>query len=128
MTSTRLRTKVKEVYACAFEPPDTSKLHKEVKKYQNVDEINWTKDVPKKYERRKHFLPNRVIARMPLGTRKFHDWYLRAQLTHLNEIKVVFPEGTFGGAARTIMFDFEDMQECFHLGWMELNIVCVWCL
>jgi len=49
---------VKNIYARASEPPDTSKLHQEVKKYPNVDEIKWTKDVPKEYERGKHFLPN----------------------------------------------------------------------
>jgi hypothetical protein len=119
---------VKHVYARASEPPDTSELHQEVKKYPNVDEINWTKDVSKKYERGKNFLPNRIMQRMPIGMRKFHDWYLRAHPTRLNEIKAVFPEGTFGGAAGHVMFDFEDMQECFHLGMMEINLVRVWCL
>jgi len=120
---------VTNVYARASEPPDTSKLHQEVKKYPNVDEIKWTKDVPKEYERGKHFLPNRIMQRMPIGMRKFHDWYLCAHLTRLNEIKAVFPaEGTFGGAAGDLMFDFEDMQACFHLGMMEMNLVRVWCL
>jgi len=86
---------VKDLHARASESPDTSKLHQEVKKYPNVDEIKWTKDVPKEYERGKHFLPNRIMQRMPIGMRKFHDWYLRAHLTRLNEIKAVFPEGTF---------------------------------
>jgi hypothetical protein len=58
----KAENQVKEVHTRAFEPPDISKLHKEVKKYPNIDEIKWTKDVPKKYERGKHFLPNRVIA------------------------------------------------------------------
>jgi uncharacterized protein YjdB len=43
----KAENQVKEVYARAFEPPDTSKLHKEVKKYPNVDDIKWTKDVQK---------------------------------------------------------------------------------
>ena len=124
----KLENQVKNVYARASEPPDTSKLHQEVKKYPNVDEIKWTKDVPKEYERGKHFLPNRIMQRMPIGMRKFHDWYLRAHLTRLNEIKAVFPEGTFGGIAGDLMFDFEDMQACFHLGMMEMNLVRVWCL
>jgi hypothetical protein len=46
---------------------------------------------------------------MPIEMRKFHDWYLRAHVTRLNEIKAVFPKGTFGGAAGDLMFDFEDM-------------------
>jgi hypothetical protein len=54
----KLENQVKHVYARASEPFDTSKLHQEVKKYPNVDKINWTKDVPKKYERGKNFLPN----------------------------------------------------------------------
>jgi hypothetical protein len=65
---------------------------------------------------------------MPIEMRKFYDWYLRAHPTRLNEIKVVFPEGTFDGAAGHLMFDFEDMQECFHLEMMEINLVRVWCL
>ena len=69
------------------------------------------------------------MQRMPIGMGKFHNWYLRAHLTRLNEIKAVFPaEGTFGGAAGDLMFDFEDMQACFHLGMMEMNLVRVWCL
>jgi hypothetical protein len=46
---------------------------------------------------------------MPIRMRKFHDWYLRAHPTRLNEIKAVFPEGTFRGAAGHLMFDIEDM-------------------
>jgi hypothetical protein len=46
------------IYARASELPDTSKLHHEVKKYPNVDEIKWTEDVPKEYKRGKPFLPN----------------------------------------------------------------------
>jgi 2-oxoglutarate dehydrogenase complex dehydrogenase (E1) component-like enzyme len=46
---------VKHVYAHASEPPDTSKLHQEVQKYPNVDEINWTKDVPKNMKEARTF-------------------------------------------------------------------------
>jgi hypothetical protein len=119
---------VKEVYARASEPPDTSKLHQPVKKYPSVEDIKWTKDCPEKYIRGKHFLPNRIMQRMPAGMRKFHDWYLRAESTILNDMKVVFTDGTFGGPARKILFDFQDMQECFHLGMMEMSLVRLWCL
>jgi hypothetical protein len=65
---------------------------------------------------------------MPIGMRKFHDWYLRAQSMGLNDIKATFSEDTFGGTAGKILFDFQDMQECFHLGMMEMGLVRLWCL
>jgi hypothetical protein len=119
---------VKDVYARASEPLDTSKLHQPVKKYPSVEDIKWTNDCPKKYVRGKKFLPNRIMQCMPIGMRKFHDWYLRAQSTGLNDIKAAFSEYTFGGAAGKILFDFQDMQECFHLGMMEMGLVRLWCL
>ena len=100
---------VKDLHARASESPDTSKLHQQAKKYPSVEDNKWTEDCPKKYERGKRFLPNQIMQHMPIGMRKFHDWYLRAHLMRLNEIKAVFPEGTFGGAAGDLMFDFEDM-------------------
>jgi hypothetical protein len=90
---------VKDLYARAFEQPNTSKLHKSFRKYPSVDDINWTEDCPKKYKRGKCFLPNRVMQVMPLGMRKFHDWYWHASSTRLNDIKACWPEGTFGGLA-----------------------------
>jgi hypothetical protein len=119
---------VKDLYARANEPPDTSKLHQSFKKYPNVEDINWTEDCPKEYKRGKPFLPNRMMSLMPLGMRRFHDWYLRAQATRLNEIKACWPKGTFGGPPGALLFDFDDIQTCFHLGSMELNLVRVWCL
>jgi hypothetical protein len=66
---------------------------------------------------------------MPIGMKMFHDWYLRARwYPALSQIKAVFPKGTFGGADGDLMFHFADMQKCFHLGMMELNLVRVWCL
>jgi hypothetical protein len=52
---------VKDLYACASEQPDTSKLHKSFRKYPSVDDINWIEDCPKKYKRGKCFIPNRVM-------------------------------------------------------------------
>jgi hypothetical protein len=52
------KNQVKDLYAHANEPPDTSKLHQSFKKYPNIEYINWTEDCPKEYKRGKPFLPN----------------------------------------------------------------------
>jgi hypothetical protein len=110
-------------------PPETSRLHQEVQKYPNAADIKWNTDIRKKYKKGKNFLRNQVMKLMPIGMKKFHDWYLRAHwYPDLNQIKAVFPKGTFGGAAGDLMFDFADMQECFRLGMMEMNLVRLWCL
>jgi hypothetical protein len=57
-----------------------------------------------------------MMSLMPLGMRRLHDWYLRAQATWLNEIKACWPKGTFGGPPEALLFDFDDIQTCFHLG------------
>lgn len=119
---------VKKVPAHASKEAVTSKLHQAVKKYPNVEGIKWSKDCPKTYERGKSFLPNRVIQHMPLGMRKFHDWYLRVVPTKLDIIQAWYPVGTFGSPFGTIVFDFNDVHTCFHLGAMEMNLVRTWCL
>jgi hypothetical protein len=65
---------------------------------------------------------------MPLGMRKFLDWYLRVVPTKLNIIQACIPAGTIGTPAREIVFDFSDVQTCFHLGAMEMNLISMWCL
>jgi hypothetical protein len=80
------------------------------KKYPNVDAIKWSNDCPKTYERGKPFLPNRDIQCLPLGMRKFHDWYLRVIPMTIDLIQARFPAGTFGGLAGKIVFDFSDFQ------------------
>ena len=55
-----------------------SRIQKPAKRYPNVDDTKWSKDCPKTNERGKLFLPNRDIQRLPLGMKRFHDWYLRA--------------------------------------------------
>ena len=67
---------VKQVPERGSEEAVTSKLHQIAKQYPNVDDIKWSKDCPKTYERGKPFIPNRDIQRLPLGMRRFHDWYL----------------------------------------------------
>ena len=119
---------VKQVPAHASTGAVTSKLHKAAKKYPNVEEIKWSKKCPKVYERGMPFLPNRVIQLMPVGMKKFHDWYLRVVPTSLKLIQAVVPPGTFGSPATAIAFDFSDIQTCFHLGEMEMNLVRTWCL
>ena len=59
---------------------------------------------------------------------RFHDWYLRVLPTSIDLIQACFPTGTFGSPARKIVFDFNDMQRCFHLGAMEMNLIRTWCL
>ena len=90
------KNQVKKVPTRASEETVTSKVHQTAKKYPNVDVIKWSKDCPEKYERSKNFLPNRIIQCMPLGMRKFHDWYLRAQITELEILQAWIPVGTFG--------------------------------
>jgi len=85
------KNKVIEVYACASEPSNTSKLHELVKKYPNVEDIKWTKDCQNKYVRGKPFQPNRIMQCMPIGMRKFHGWYLCAESTRLNIHKSYLP-------------------------------------
>ena len=128
ITSSRLRTKLKKVPTRASEEAVTSKVHQTAKKYLNVDVIKWSKDCPKTYERGKPFLSNRDIQRLPLGMRRFHDWYLRVFLTSIYLVQAYFPVGTFGSPAEKIIFDFNDMQTCFHLRAMEMNLVHTWCL
>ena len=106
----------------------TSKLHQIAKQYPNVDAIKWSKDCPKTYERGKPFLPNWDIQRLPHGMRRFHDWYLRVLLTSIDLVQACFPTSTFESPARKIIFDFNDMQTCFHLGAMEMNLIRTWCL
>jgi hypothetical protein len=119
---------VKEVLAQASKEAITSKLHQAIKKYPDVEAIKWSEDFPKTYERGKHFLPNRVIQRMPLEMRNFHDWYLHVAPTSLDIIQACFPAGTFGSPSREIVFDFNDVQTHFHLGAMEMNLIRTWCL
>ena len=117
---------IKQVKGNASKKAVASKLHQTAKRYLEVDTIKWSKDYPEKYERGKLFLPNRVIQRLPHGMRRFHDWYLRVLPTSID--KACFPTGTFGSPAGKIVFDFNDMQTCFHLGAMEMNLIRMWCL
>jgi len=119
---------VKEVPAWASEEAVTSKVHQTIKKYPNIDAIKWSNDCPKIYERGKPFLLNRDIQRLPLGMRRFHDWYLRVLPTSIDFVQACFPTSTFGSPAGKIVFDFNDMQTCFHLGAMEMNLIRTWCL
>ena len=98
-----------------------------IKWYPNVDAIKWSKDCPKTYERGKPFLSNRDIQRLSLGMRRFHDWYLRVFLTSIDLVQACFSTGTFESPAEKIIFDFNDMQTCFHLGAMEMNLIRTWC-
>ena len=98
------------------------------KRYPNVDATKWSKDCPKTYKRGKPFLPNQDIQRLPHGMRRFHDWYLCVLLKRIDLVQACFPTGTFGSPARKIVFDFNDMQTCFHLGAMEMNLIRTWCL
>ena len=86
------------------------------------------KDCPKIYEKGKPFLSNRYIQRLPLGMRMFHDGYLRVLQTSIDLVQACFPTGTFGSPAEKIIFDFNDMQTCFHLGAIEMNLIRTWCL
>ena len=49
---------VKQVPSWGSEEAVTSKLHQIAKQYPNVDDIKWSKDCPKTYERGKPFIPN----------------------------------------------------------------------
>jgi hypothetical protein len=102
--------------------------HKRLQKYPNVEAIEWSKDCPSEYKRGKHFLPNRIMEKMPHGMKRFHDWYLHVIGTKLLGVQAVIPEGTFGSLATTIAFDFSDIQACFHLKSMEMNLIRMWCL
>ena len=46
---------------------------------------------------------------LPLGMRRFHDWYLHVLPTTIDLIQACFPAGTFGGLAEKIIFDFNDI-------------------
>jgi hypothetical protein len=115
---------VKEVLARASEEAITGK-QQPTKKYPNVDAIKWSNDCLKTYERGKPFLPNQHL---PLGMRRFHDWHLRVIPTTIDLIQAWFPTSTFGGPIGKIIFDFNDVQTCFHLGAMESNLIRTWCL
>lgn len=97
-------------------------------KYPDVLIISDKPEHPLKYKRGKNFLPNRALQLCPRGMKMFHNWYLRALSTDINIISARFPENAFGGPLGTIPFDFDDVQTIFRLGWMESNLVCVWCL
>jgi hypothetical protein len=98
------------------------------KKYPNMEGIKWTKQCPKIYQRGKNFLPNRIIQDLPVGMRKFHDWYLHACKTDINVISACFPDYTFGFTSGVIGANFDDIQTVFHLGEMDANLVHMWCL
>ena len=118
---------VKEVPAWTSEEAVTNK-QQPAKKYPNVDAIKWSNDCPKTYERGMPFLPNRDIQRLSLGMRRFHDWYLRVIPMTIDLIQACFPADTFGGPDGKIIFDFNDVQTCFHLGAIETNLIRMWCL
>jgi len=122
------KNQVKEFRAPASEEGTTSKLHKGFNKYPAVDNLKWSNDCPDKYEKGKNFLPNRVIQCLPRGMRKFHDWYLRAQITELEILQAWIPAGTFGAPGGQIAVEFKDIQACFHLERMEMNLIHMWCL
>ena len=119
---------VKRAPSQASEEAVTSKLYQIAKQYPNIDAIKRSKDCLKTYKRGKPFLSNRDIQRLPLGMRRFHDWYLRVLLTSIDLVQACFPAGIFGSPAKKIIFDFNDMQTCFHLGAMEMNLIRTWCL
>ena len=123
MISSSLKTKLKKVPSRGSEEAVTSKVHQTAKKYSNVDAIKWSKDCPKPYERGKPFLPNQDIQRLPLGMRRFHDWYLRVLPTSIDPIQACFPTDTFGSLAGKIIVDFNDMHTCFHLEETEMNLI-----
>jgi hypothetical protein len=102
--------------------------HQRVKKYPDVEAIQWSKDCPSTYVRGKLFLPNQIMEKMPYGMRRFHDWYLRVVRTKLHVIQATVPTGTFGSPATFIAFDFDDAQTWFHLKSMEMNLIRMWCL
>ena len=127
MTSLSLRTKLKS-HIMGSEEAVTSKLYQTAKQYPNIDAIKWSKDCLKTYERGKPFLRNWDIQCLPLGMKRFYDWYLRVLLTSIDLVQACFPTGTFGSPAGKIIFDFNDMQTCFHLGAMEMNLIHTRCL
>ena len=100
---------VKQVPEQGSEEAVTSKLHQIIKQYPNIDDIKWSKDCLKTYERGKPFLPNRDIQCLPLGMRRFHDWYLRVLLTSIDLVQACFPVDTFGSPVGKIIFDSNDM-------------------
>lgn len=109
-------------------PTDTSD-YTTITKYPDVETIKWSKDCPKEYVKGKRFLPNRILCKMPYGMRRFHDWYyLHVSRTELNVLEAVIPARTFGGPASGIAFDFSDIQSCFHLSSMSMNLIRTWCL
>jgi len=109
-------------------PIDTSD-YTMVKKYLDVESIKWSKDFSKEYVRGKHFLPNRILCKMPYGMRRFHDWYnLHVTRLELDVLEAVIPAHTFGGPASGIAFNFSDIQSCFHLNSMLMNPIRTWCL
>jgi hypothetical protein len=44
--------------------------------------------------------------------RKFHDWYLRAQITELEILQAWIHAGTFGAPGGQITVEFKDIQAC----------------
>ena len=71
-----------EALSCILQP---------TKRYPNVDATKWSKDYPRTYERGKPFLPNRDIQRLPLGMKRFHDWYLRVLQMKIQIIQACSP-------------------------------------
>jgi hypothetical protein len=65
---------------------------------------------------------------LPLGMKRFHDWYLRALTMDIEIIEAKYPSTTFGGPKGKIAFSFDDIQTMFHLGCMETNLIKTWCL
>jgi len=113
----------------AYRMPTNTSDYTTVKKYPYVETIKWSKDCPKEYVRGKSFLPNRILCNMPYGMRRFHDWYyLHVTRTKLNVLEGVILAHIFGGPALGIAFDFSDIQSCFHLSSMSVNLIRTWCL
>ena len=106
----------------ASEEAVTSKLHQIAKLYPNVDAIKWSK-VPENIWKRQA-LPTKPGHLAPTTWNEKVPWLVLACSPNEHRPRTsMLPHRHIWKLARKINFDFNDMQICFHLGAMEMNLI-----
>ena len=109
----------------------TPRTDTDFQKSIGVDDIQDLDDAPIKFEYGKDLLPGWALTDCPPFMKRLHNWYKRACRLVLRTIYAphhpdVF--GTKGPEIFDIMFDFEDIQQMFHLKELGIEMVRLWCM
>jgi hypothetical protein len=97
-----------------------------------VDDIQDLPDCPINFEYGKPFLSDAMIVGVPNNMQRMHSWYTRACRLGLTSMWARYVRDIFGPkdpkGVTGIMFDFEDIQNMFHLKELSIKMVRLWCM